>query len=154
MVPDSIGRCSISPSLNSAFAYLRPYFAFVSLALQIISGVASTPRAFPWLPTIGDALNTSIPPPLPRSRTTSPSRGLISCRGEPHPASTKAASTGTASTNWMFVDSSAEPSPPQQSDVEQVAIFEYRSLTARLTSSSDTVLPWFQELFIDRAVLR
>src|ERR1700731_3869907 len=40
---DSTGRCSISPRRNSAFGYLSPYLLAVSLARQIISGVASIP---------------------------------------------------------------------------------------------------------------
>src|SRR5713226_7598371 len=100
-----MGRYSISPNLNSTFEYLLPYFALVSLALQIISGVASTPIALPLSPTIWEALKISIPPPLPRSTTTSPTLGLMSNNGDPHPALIEEASTGIDSPSDMRPES-------------------------------------------------
>ena len=109
--PEPMGRCSISPSLNSVFEYVVPYFAFVALALHTISGVASTPIAFPLGPTSCDALKMSIPPPLPRSSTASPCLGLIRARGDPHPAFTEEASTGMSWATATGVESQQSALP-------------------------------------------
>jgi hypothetical protein len=68
-VSDS-GSRSMLARWNSAFVTL-PLAAFFRDS-SIISGVMSIPMALPVGPTFWAARNTSSPPPLPRSTTTSP----------------------------------------------------------------------------------
>src|SRR5271157_1115867 len=83
---------SISPSLNSTF--LKSYFFAVSRALQIISGVASTPITLPADPSVLEALKTSMPPPLPKSKIVSFPCSVIRLSELPQLAPTASASLG------------------------------------------------------------
>ena len=78
------GRCSISPNRNSTLA--APIFSAFFLALEIISGVMSTPMTCPLSPTCLTARKQSKPPPLPRSTTVSPGLSEARATGLPQPS--------------------------------------------------------------------
>src|SRR5216683_2710599 len=89
------GMCSISPLKNSTFsATALRLFSFASAS---ISSVISNPYAFPVGPTRFAESKTSMPPPEPRSRTTSPGFNLASAVGFPQPSEACSASPGICS---------------------------------------------------------
>src|SRR6266849_5242043 len=89
------GICSISPLKNSTL--VAPALRLFSFANASISSVISSPYALPVGPTRLAESNTSIPPPEPRSRTTSPGFNLASAVGFPQPSEACSASPGTCS---------------------------------------------------------
>src|SRR4028119_1350587 len=74
---------SIWPSRNSAFS--APASALFFSASSSISSVMSSPYALPPGETLLAESSTSIPPPLPRSKTTSPGESVARAVGFPHP---------------------------------------------------------------------
>src|SRR5260370_12970756 len=87
------GICSISPLKNSTFS--APALRLLSFASASISSVMSRPYALPVAPTRLAESRTSMPPPEPRSRTTSPGFNFASAVGFPHPSEACSASPGT-----------------------------------------------------------
>src|SRR6266404_1537847 len=87
------GICSISPRKNSTFS--APALRLFSSASASISCVMSSPYALPVGPTRLAESRTSIPPPEPRSRTTSPGFNFASAVGFPQPSEACSASPGT-----------------------------------------------------------
>src|ERR1022692_1051999 len=87
------GICSISPFRNSTFS--APALRLFSLASASISSVISRPYALPVGPTRFAESRTSMPPPEPRSRTTSPAFNFANAVGFPHPSEASMASSGT-----------------------------------------------------------
>src|SRR5258708_15777947 len=87
------GMCSISPLKNSTFS--APALRLFSFASANISSVISRPYALPVGPTRLAESKTSMPPPEPRSRTTSPGFNLANAVGLPHPSEACSASSGT-----------------------------------------------------------
>ena len=70
-------------------------------ALASISAVMSTPIARPVAPTFLPAMNTSNPPPAPRSSTTSPGCNAASAFGLPHDRPMFAPSGSAASSSAL-----------------------------------------------------
>src|SRR5437762_1337330 len=89
------GICSISTRKNSTFS--APALRLFSFASASISSVMSRPYALPVGPTRFAESSTSIPPPDPRSSTTSPGFNLASAVGFPQPSEACSASPGTCS---------------------------------------------------------
>src|SRR5580700_2541722 len=89
------GMCSISPRKNSTFS--APALRLFSFASASISSVMSRPYALPVGPTRLAESKTSIPPPDPRSSTTSPAFNFASAVGLPHPIEACSANSGTCS---------------------------------------------------------
>ena len=77
------GTSSIVPLRKVALS--TPAFALLRLASSSISSVMSTPYARPPGATRRAESSTSSPPPLPRSRTTSPGWSSASSSGFPQP---------------------------------------------------------------------
>ena len=87
---------SISPLRNSTFS--TAVFFWFSRARASISSVISRPKALPVGPTRFAESSTSMPPPLPKSRTVSPGFSSASAVGLPHPSDARTAASG----NWLF----------------------------------------------------
>ncbi len=87
------GIASISPLRNSTFA--TPALLWFSRASDSISSVMSIPYANPVGPTRLADSSTSMPPPEPRSRTTSPSRSSARSVGLPQPSDAMTAPSGS-----------------------------------------------------------
>src|SRR6266852_3062464 len=87
------GIFSISPRKNSTFS--APALRLFSLASASISSVISSPYAFPVGPTRLAESKTSMPPPEPKSRTTSPGFNFAKAVGLPQPSEACSASPGT-----------------------------------------------------------
>src|SRR4029077_601483 len=122
------GIFSISPLRNSTF--VAPALRLFSFASASISSVISSPYALPVGPTRFAESNTSIPPPEPRSSTTSPAFNLASAVGFPHPSEAATASAGSpdfcASSYKFFVMGSHplnSPPPPQHADPPALTCF-------------------------------
>src|ERR1700690_4106276 len=118
------GMSSISPFRNQAFSI--PAFRLFSFARDSISSVISRPYAFPVGPTRLAESSTSIPPPEPRSRTTSPGLSCASAVGFPQPSEASTAPAGAA----LEPQQQEEPLP----EVTRSACSPYFSLTASLIS--------------------
>src|SRR5688572_16484285 len=86
------GMLSISPLRNSTF--VAPADSALRRASRSISSVMSRPYALPVGPTRAADNSTSIPPPEPRSSTTSPSCSSASAVGLPQPSDASTASAG------------------------------------------------------------
>ena len=86
---------SISARWNSVLH--APIFAAFLRARSIMSRVMSIPITLPEGPTARAARKQSIPPPLPKSTTVSPSLREPSAIGFPHPAAARTASSGSPS---------------------------------------------------------
>src|ERR687889_2722783 len=95
------------PLRNSTFS--APASALFFSASSSISSVMSNPYALPPGETLLAESSTSMPPPLPRSSTTSPGQSVASAVGLPHPKDAAPAASGNPSS------SSAEYPPPVQS---------------------------------------
>src|SRR6266481_1015178 len=133
------GMCSISPLKNSTFS--APALRLFSFASASISSVMSNPYAFPVGPTRFAESKTSMPPPEPKSRTTSPGFNLASRVGFPQPSEACSASPGicsfcAASYRLEVIGSQLVPLPPAVP--QQVPLFPrsaacpYFSLTISL----------------------
>src|SRR5918995_2838469 len=101
------GISSMCPFRNSTFS--TPASALFFSASSSISSVMSSPYALPPGETRLADNNTSMPPPLPRSKTTSPGESVASAVGLPHPKDAAPAACGS------IFSSSAEYPPPVQS---------------------------------------
>src|SRR5208282_2476984 len=110
-----------------------------------ISFVMSSPYALPVGPTRRAESRTSIPPPEPRSRTTSPGFNFANAVGFPHPNEASMASSGTCpaceeSYRLDVIGSQRKPLAavaPQQllpPDFTRNAAWPYFSLTTSLMS--------------------
>src|SRR5438876_1154304 len=88
------GMLSISPLRNSTLA--TPAFRWFSRASASISSVMSSPYALPVGPTRLAESSTSMPPPEPRSSTTSPGLSWASAVGLPQPSEAATASAGSS----------------------------------------------------------
>ena len=86
------GMFSISPLRNSTL--VRPDARLFWLARASISSVISRPYALPVGPTRRAESSTSMPPPEPRSSTTSPAWSWASAVGLPQPSEARSASWG------------------------------------------------------------
>src|SRR5918993_2748019 len=101
------GMSSMWPLRNSVFS--APVSARFFSASSSISSVMSSPYAFPPGDTLLAESSTSMPPPLPRSKTISPGTSVASAVGLPHPNDAAPAASGKPPS------SSAEYPPPVQS---------------------------------------
>src|ERR687890_455347 len=101
------GISSMCPFRNSTFS--TPAWALFFSASSSISSVMSRPYALPPGETLLAESSTSMPPPLPKSRTTSPGKSVARDVGLPHPKDAAPAAWGSPSR------SSAEYPPPVQS---------------------------------------
>src|SRR5438105_3287606 len=88
------GMCSISPLRNSTLS--MPALRWLSRASASISSVMSSPYALPVGPTRLADSSTSMPPPEPRSSTTSPGLSCASAVGLPQPSEAAMASLGSS----------------------------------------------------------
>ncbi|MCG3775159.1 MAG: hypothetical protein JW395_1988 [Nitrospira sp.] len=98
------GRCSISPSRNSTLSspVRSLYVTVFRRALPNISGVMSTPITLPVGPTLRPAINTSNPPPLPKSSTVSPAFSPATAVGFPQDNPMFAPSGSAASSSTLY----------------------------------------------------
>src|SRR5229473_385023 len=114
------GICSISPFKNSTLS--APALRLFSFASANISSVISSPYALPVGPTRFAESKTSMPPPEPKSRTTSPGFNFAKAVGLPQPSEACSASPGTccicvASYKFEVIGSQLDPlasAVPQQ----------------------------------------
>src|SRR5581483_8927641 len=98
-------------------ALVTPAFRWFSRASASISGVRLSPYALPLGPTRRAERSTSMPPPEPRSSTTSPSWSSASAVGLPQPSDARTASAGSAAVSpWGYrlevIGSGADPQQP------------------------------------------
>src|SRR5437667_5507550 len=145
------GTCSISPRKNSTFS--APALRLFSFASASISSVMSNPYALPVGPTRFAESKTSIPPPEPRSRTTSPAFNFASAVGFPQPSEACSASPGTccicvASYKFEVIGSQLVPvasAVPQQLPLfPRSAACPYFSLTISLMLVPSTLSSYLQ----------
>src|SRR5215208_2974076 len=101
------GISSMCPFRHSTFS--TPASARFFSASASISSVMSRPYALPPGETLLAESSTSMPPPLPKSRTTSPGESVARAVGLPHPNEAAPAASGSPPS------SSAEYPPPVQS---------------------------------------
>src|ERR1035437_601771 len=122
------GMFSISPFRNSTL--VAPALRLFSFASASISSVISRPYALPVGPTRLAESRTSMPPPEPRSSTTSPSLSAASMVGLPQPSDASSASAGIPAVwpaSYMSdvigsQDSVVEPQHPLEPHAE-IAVF-------------------------------
>ncbi len=132
---------------------LRPAWRWFSRARASISSVMSRPYAFPDGPTRLAESSTSMPPPEPRSRTTSPGLSAASAVGFPQPSAASTASAGSPSVCFrsyrLTVIGSTAPGTEQQLDLQpqevlpsvtRSAAFPYFSFTTSLMSAMIALL--------------
>src|SRR5439155_836419 len=100
---------TIAPCIPSATSALRAF----SRASWSISAVMSSPYATPVGPTRFADRITSIPPPEPRSSTTSPSCSSATATGFPQPRDASAAASGTSPRCSAVYSPSPNASPSQ-----------------------------------------
>ena len=93
------GSDSIRARWNSTF--VTPALIALTFARPIISGVMSMPIALPVGPTFFAASSTSIPPPQPRSTTTSPGLRWAVAVGLPHDSPMFASAGSAASSSGV-----------------------------------------------------
>jgi hypothetical protein len=112
---------SIVPFRNSTF--VAPAFLAFVRARASISSVMSTPYALPVGPTRRADSSTSMPPPEPRSSTTSPARRSATAVGFPQPSDAATASVGSSSRSAVAYRPAPDTSScgPQQSVVARTA---------------------------------
>src|SRR6266403_1545543 len=143
------GICSISPFKNSTLS--APALRLFSFASASISSVISRPYAWPVGPTRLAESKTSMPPPEPRSRTTSPGFNLAKAVGFPQPSEACSASPGTccicvASYRLEVIGSQADPvasAVPQQLPLfPRSAACPYFSLTISLITAPSMPSSW------------
>src|SRR5437016_4289770 len=136
------GICSISPRKNSTFSV--PALRLFSLASASISSVMSSPYALPVGPTRLAESRTSMPPPEPRSRTTSPGFNFASAVGFPQPSEACSASPGTCcicAASYKLEVIGSQPDPLASAVPQQLLLFPlsaaspYFSLTISLISA-------------------
>jgi hypothetical protein len=93
--PAATGSASMEPRRNSTLATLSR--ARCVLARASRADVVTTPMMRPRGPTSRAAIKQSIPPPLPRSTTTSPLCKPARPMGSPQPSESAAMSNGKLS---------------------------------------------------------
>src|SRR6267143_157351 len=143
------GICSISPFKNSTLS--APALRLFSFASASISSVISRPYALPVGPTRLAESKTSIPPPEPRSRTTSPGFNFASAVGLPQPREACSASPGTCcicAASYKLEVIGSQPDPLASAVPQQLPLFPlnaacpYFSLTISLMFALSIPSSW------------
>src|SRR5215217_6314527 len=153
------------PLRNSTFS--TPASALFFLASLSISSVMSRPYALPPGETLRAESSTSMPPPLPRSSTTSPGQSVARAVGLPHPSDAAPAASGNPSSSSaeypppvQSTPSASESSPRSPADPQQEAVPipsstvsaapAYLSLT--LVRTSSPIKLSFQSTYLDQSM--
>src|ERR1039458_8109895 len=132
------GMLSIWPLRNSTFS--SPALALLELASASISSVMSRPYARPVGPTRRAESSTSMPPPEPRSRTTSPGFNSASAVGLPQPSEARTASGGRADTSSIEYRArlTSAGAPGLQHESVQAAAPSQQDVPAAVVGSTDS----------------
>src|SRR5829696_5079918 len=159
------GTSSMWPFRNSTFS--APTSALFFSASSSISSVMSSPYALPPGATLLAESSTSMPPPLPRSSTTSPGESVAKAVGLPHPSEAAPAACGSVSSSSaeypppvQSTPSASESRPRSPADPQQEAVPvpsstvsaapAYLSLT--LVRTSSPIKLSFQSIYLDQSM--